>query len=74
MISGIKSLVKLVTSLFNLAIDLVKGIGDLAYNLFKLPDLFNTIFSNHLIPSVVTTAVVACLAIMITLRIIGKEG
>lgn len=74
MLKALKTIVTLITSLFDFVIDTVKGLGDLAVNLLKLPSLFSDIFSNNLIPGIVSAAVVACLALMITLRIIGRDG
>lgn len=55
-------------------LDTLKGLADFALNLAKLPSFFSTIFSNGMIPAVVSGAILSGVAVLIILRIIGRDG
>lgn len=59
--------------LFDFVIDMFKGIADFVVNLAKVPALIASLVSDGVIPSIFVSGILGVIAIIIILRVIGRD-
>lgn len=71
-INGITAIVDAVTTLFTFLLDFVAGIAKFVASLVTIPDSIDDILTGAL-PTVVVTGLLACIAAVIVVRVVGRD-